>query len=82
MDSCGLTAFVACSLNKCLGIRPNGIGEVVQLVLGKTTLATISDEEVVGTLQACAEQQAGCKAAVHVVREDPMNEAVLCSSGC
>ena len=47
MDPCGLTAFVACrliALNKCPGVRPIGIGEVVRRILGKAVLATIGDD--------------------------------------
>ena len=85
VDPCGLTAFAGCrliALNKCQGVRPIGIGEVVRRILGKVILATIGDDiqEAAGALQVCAGQQAGCEAAVHAVRmiyEDPSNEAVL-----
>ena len=85
VDPCGLTAFVACrliALNKCPGVRPIGIGEVVRRIMGKAILATIGDDiqEAVGALQVCAGQQAGCEAAVYAMREiseDPSSEAVL-----
>ena len=55
VDPRGLTAFVACrliALNKCPGVRPIGIGEVVRRILGKVILATIGDEiqEAAGAL--------------------------------
>ncbi len=85
VDPCGLTAFVACrliALNKCPGVRPIGIGEVVRRILGKVILATIGDDiqEAAGPLQVCAGQQAGCEAAVHAMREisdDSNTDAVL-----
>ena len=85
VDPRGLTAFVACrliALNKCPGVRPIGIGEVVRRILGKVILATIGDEiqEAAGALQVCAGQQAGCEAAVHAMREiseDPNTDAIL-----
>ena len=80
-----LTAFVACrliALNKCPGVRPIGIGEVVRRILGKAILSTIGSEieEVAGALQVCGGQQGGCEAAVHAMKtisEDPSTEAIL-----
>ena len=85
VDPCGLTAFAAfrlIALNKCPGVRPIGIGEVVCRILGKVICATIGNDiqEAAEALQACAGQQAGCEAAVHAMRmiyEDPSDEAVL-----
>ena len=85
VDPRGLTAFVACrliALNKCPGVRPIGIGEVVRRILGKVILATIGDDiqDAAGALQVCAGQQAGCKAALHAMREiseDPNTNAIL-----
>ena len=85
VDPRGLTAFVACrliALNKCPGVRPIGIGEVVRRILGKVIVATIGDDiqEAAGALQVCAGQQAGCEAAVHAMREiseDRNTDAIL-----
>lgn len=47
VDPEGLTAFVACrlmALGKCPGVRPIGIGEVVQHIIGKAILTTIGEE--------------------------------------
>ena len=81
----GLTAFVACrlmALDKCPGVRPIGIGEVVRRILGKAVLATIGNEiqEAAGAMQVCAGHQAGSEAAIHAMREtfeDPNTEAAL-----
>ena len=70
VDPMGLRAFVASGLitwDKCLGVRPIGIGEVVRRIVGKGILATIADEvqEAACLQQVCVGQQAGCEAAVH-----------------
>ena len=85
VDPNDLSALVACrlvALNKCPGVRPIGIGEVVRRILGKVILSTIGKEiqDAAGALQVCAGQQAGCEAAVHAVRKlsnDPDTEAIL-----
>ena len=85
VDPEGLTAFVACRLitpDKCPGVRPIAIGEVIRRILGKAILATIGDDiqEAAGALQVCAGHQAGSEAAVHAMRnvfDDASSEAVL-----
>ena len=67
-------ALVACrliALNKCPGVRPIGIREVVRRILDKVILATIGKEiqDAAGALQVCAGQQAECEAVVHGVRK-------------
>ena len=56
VDPEGLTAFAACrlmALDKCPGVRPIGIGELVRRIMGKAVLTTIGDEiqEAAGALQ-------------------------------
>ena len=48
-----------------------GVGEVVRKIVGKAVLNIIGDEiqEVTGTSQVCAGQQAGCEAAVHAMTQ-------------
>ena len=85
VDPNDLSVLVACrliALNKCPGVRPIGIGEVVRRILAKVILATIGKEiqDAAGALQVCAGQQVGCEAAVHTVRKlsnDPDTEAIL-----
>ena len=85
VDPVGLTAFVACrliALDKCPGVRPIGVGEVVRRIIGKAVLATVKMDilEAVGPLQLCAGQDAGCEAAIHAMRSlfaEENTEAVL-----
>ena len=85
VDPSGLSAFSACrliALDKCPGVRPIGVGEVVRRIVGKAVLNIIGEEiqEVAGTSQVCAGQQAGCEAAVHAMTqifEDPHTQAVI-----
>ena len=87
VDTSGLTAFTACrlvALDKCPGVRPIGIGEVLRRIVGKAILAVHvigpDVQRVTGALQVCTGQQGGCKAAVHamsLVFQDPTTEAVL-----
>ena len=73
VDPNGLSTFVACrliALDKCLGVRPIGVGKVVRGIVGKAVLATLKMDilEAAGPLQLCAGQDAGCKAAIHAMR--------------
>ena len=85
VDPSGLSAFSACRLiasDKCPGVRPIGVGEVVRRIVGKVVLNIIGDEiqEVAGTSQVCAGQQAGCEPAVYAMTnifEDPHMQAVI-----
>ena len=61
VDPMGLRAFVVCrliALDKCPGVRPIGIGEIAQKIVGKAILATIADEiqEAAGLQQGCVGQ--------------------------
>ena len=85
VDPTGLDAFTACrlvALDKCPGVRPIGIGEVVRRIIGKAVLAVTGPHvrEVTGALQVCAGQRGGSEAAVHAMRhvfQDTNTEAVL-----
>ena len=85
VDPAGLQAFTACrlvSLDKCPGIRPIGIGEILQCIIGKAilTITGADVQQATGALQVCAGQQAGYEAAIHAMRqvfEHPLTEAVL-----
>ena len=85
VDPGGVDALVACrliALNKCPGVRPIGIGEVVRRIIAKAVLLIIKLDilEAAGSLQLCVGQDAGCEAAVHAMRSiysDPSTEGVL-----
>ena len=73
VDLSGLTAYTSCRLvplDKCPGVRPVGIGEVVRRIIGKAVMRTVKHDlqDAVGTIQLCAGQVAGCEAAVHAMR--------------
>ena len=80
-----LAPFVACRLiplDKNPGVRPIGIGDVPRRILAKAILYCIGDDIAVaaGPLQVCAGQVAGCKAAIHAMRDlycDDRSEAAL-----
>ena len=72
VDPKGLTAFVACrliALDKCPGVRPVGVGEVVRRIICRAIANTLSEfiQEAAGPLQVCAGHISGCEAAIHVV---------------
>ena len=85
VDPCGLAAFTACllmALDKCPGVRPIGISEIVRHILGKAILAIVGGDvqETSGALRLCAGQKSGCEAAVHAMRQifdDTNAQAVL-----
>ena len=85
MDPDGLSAYTACrliALDKCPGVRPIGVAEVVRRLLGKAipSLAGTDVQHAAGAIQLCAGQEAGCEAAIHSIRTiftDSGNEGVL-----
>ena len=69
-------------LDKCPGIRPIGIGEVLRRIAGKVFMSVVKGDvqDSVGSLQVCAGQAGGCEAAVHAMRtlyEEEDTDAVL-----
>ena len=70
------------ALDKCPGVRPIGVGEVVRQIVGKAILTVVKQdiETVAGNIQLCAGQKAGVEAAIHAMRfmfNDSDAEAVL-----
>ena len=88
VDGCAtsdIEAFLACRLiplDKCPGLRPIGVGEVLRRIAGKVFMAVVKGDvqESVGSLQVCAGQAGGCEAAIHAMRslyESEDTDAVL-----
>ena len=69
-------------LDKCPGLRPIGIGEVLRRIAGKVFMSVVKGDiqDSVGSLQVCAGQPGGCEAAIHAMRtiyEEEDTDAVL-----
>ena len=83
--SSSLDAFLACRLlplDKCPGLRPIGVGEVLRRIASKVVMSVIKNDvqTSVGSLQVCAGQAGGCEAAIHAMHnifDDADTEAVL-----
>ena len=74
VDPACLEALTACRLiplDKCPGVRPIGIGEVLRRLVTKAVLSILSPEvrDVCGSLELCAGQPAGAEAAVHALSD-------------
>ena len=68
------------ALDKCPGVHPVGIGEVVRRIVCKAIASVLSKDilDAVGSQQLCAGHTSGCEAAVHAARSmfsDPATEA-------
>ena len=71
-QSKSLEAFLACRLiplDKNPGLRPIGIDEVLRRIAVKVVVTHFRTVIVtsVGSLQVCAEQEAGCEAIIHAM---------------
>ena len=80
-----IEAFLASRLipvDKCPGLRPIGVGEVLRRIAGKVVMEVVKGDiqETVGSVQVCAGQAGGCEAAIHGMRnvfEDEETDAIL-----
>ena len=85
LDPSLLVAYTAnrlIPLDKCPGVRPIGISEVVWRIIGKAIMHVLNPIVAVctGPVQLCAGLQAGCEAGVHALRSlfaDADTEGVL-----
>jgi len=64
------------------GIRPVGVGECLQCIIGKTITGLLKEDIIhaVGTLQTCAVLESDIEAAIHAVRkslEEDNSECLL-----
>eukprot|EP00794_Sanderia_malayensis_P014696 gene14696-biopygen11793 len=80
-----IEAYLACRLiplDKCPGVRPIGVGEVLRRIIGKAVIQIVKSDimESAGNLQLCAGQKAGSEAAVHAISdifEESASDALL-----
>ena len=85
LDPCLLVAYTAnrlIPLDKCPGVRPIGISEVVRRIIEKAIMHVLNPivAACTGPVQLCAGLQAGCEAGVHALRSlftDADTEGVL-----
>ena len=82
-DPTSLQAYNACRLtplDKCPGVRPTGVGEVIRRIIGKTIVSCIQTDlkQLGGNQQLCVGQHCGIEHALHSLRANfDENEAVL-----
>ena len=80
-----LIAYNGCrlvALDKCPGVSPIGIGEVMRRITGRIMVDCIRQDltSLVGNMQLCLGQKCGIEHAIHSLRysfDDPENEAIL-----
>ena len=83
VDPKGLEALLAnrgIAINKCPGLRPVGVGEMVRR--GKVVMSVTGEhvQAAVGALQLCGGQPAGVESAIHAMRgflEDDHSDGIL-----
>ena len=74
VDPKRLEAIVASrliALDKCPGVRPIGVGEILRRIIGKAISTTLKHDiqDAVGPLQLCAGFEGGCEAAIHAMQQ-------------
>jgi len=71
-----LTAGRLVPLDKCPGLRPIGIGEILRRIIGKCVMMVLKKDvqEDAGPLQTCAGHEGGIEAAIHAMAEVHNNE--------
>ena len=79
VDPKGLEALLAnrgIAIDKCPGLRPVGVGEILRRIAGKAVMQVTKEEvqEAVGALQLCAGHPTGVEAAIHAMRNFFNNE--------
>jgi len=77
-----LTAGRLVPLDKCPGLRPIGIGEILRRIIGKCVMMVLKKDvqNDAGPLQTCAGHAGGIEAAIHAmaeVHDDENTEAIL-----
>ena len=73
VDTSALEALLAnrgVAIDKCPGLRPVGVGEMVRRIIGKSVMAVTGSkvQEAVGALQLCAGHPVGVESAIHGMR--------------
>ena len=69
-------------LDKCPGVQPIGVGEILRRIIGKTLSWTLKDDiqEAVGPLQTCSGLKSGSEAAIHAMKtifDDEESDGVI-----
>lgn len=73
-NSDSIEALMTCRLillDKAPGVRPIGIGEVLQRIISKAVMAVVKQGilNATGYQQLCTGQEVGCEVAIHVVQD-------------
>ena len=85
VDPIALEALLAnrgIAIEKCPGLRPVGVGEIIRRVIGKAIMQVTGEkvQEAVGALQLCAGHPLGVESAVHSMRaflDEDESEGIL-----
>ena len=85
VDPKGLEALLSnrgIAIDKCPGLRPVGVGEIVRRIIGKAVMVVTGEkvQQAVGALQLCAGQPAGVESAIHAMKgflDDDESDGIL-----
>ena len=85
VDPKGLEALLSnrgIAIDKCPGLRPVGVGEIVRRIIGKAVMVVTGEkvQQSVGALQLCAGQPAGVESAIHAMKgflDDDESDGIL-----